>query len=123
LKDAGDGKRVNLLAAPVVGRFWSALDSLAEPVLLHEVSANGEKYAEGVAKSPWGEAVQRAALDAFEVTCPRRAPRQIQAYAAGLSALLRAEWVNAHGEPSAEGGEGPQELKQSKPKRRKGTKK
>jgi hypothetical protein len=32
----------------------------------------------------WGKAVQAAATDAYEQSCPRQTPRQIEAYALGL---------------------------------------
>lgn len=41
-----------------------------------------------LAASPWGRAVHAAALDAYERACPRRTPRQIQAYALGLRHLF-----------------------------------
>ncbi len=37
--------------------------------------------------SDWGRAVRRAARDAYEQSCPRQTPRQIQAYALGLRRL------------------------------------
>jgi len=41
-----------------------------------------------LAASSWGRAVRAAALDAYERTCPRRTPRQIQAYALGQRHLF-----------------------------------
>jgi CRISPR system Cascade subunit CasA len=43
---------------------------------------------EQLAASPWGRAVHEAAIDAYERSCPRRTPRQIQAYALGLRHLF-----------------------------------
>lgn len=40
-----------------------------------------------LAASPWGRAVRAASIDAYEHSCPRRTPRQIQAYALGLRRL------------------------------------
>lgn len=40
-----------------------------------------------LAASAWGAAVHSAALDAYERSCPRQTPRQIQAYALGLRRL------------------------------------
>ncbi len=37
--------------------------------------------------SDWGRAVRAAALDAYEQSCPRQTPRQIQAFALGLRRL------------------------------------
>ncbi len=38
--------------------------------------------------APWGRTVKASAREAYERTCPRRTPRQIQAYAQGLRHLL-----------------------------------
>jgi hypothetical protein len=43
---------------------------------------------EQLATSPWGRAVRAAAVEAYERSCPRRTPRQIQAYALGLRHLF-----------------------------------
>lgn len=43
---------------------------------------------EQLGASPWGCAVRAAALEAYERSCPRRTPRQIQAYALGLRHLF-----------------------------------
>lgn len=40
-----------------------------------------------LAASDWGRAVRAAARDAFEQSCPRQTPRQIQAFALGLRRL------------------------------------
>jgi len=40
-----------------------------------------------LAASTWGQAVRAAALDAYERSCPRQTPRQIQAFALGLRRL------------------------------------
>ena len=37
--------------------------------------------------SDWGQCVRAAAADAYEQTCPRQTPRQIQAFALGLRRL------------------------------------
>jgi CRISPR system Cascade subunit CasA len=42
---------------------------------------------EQLTASAWGQAVRAAALDAYEQTCPRQTPRQIQAFALGLRRL------------------------------------
>jgi len=41
-----------------------------------------------LAASPWSRAVRAAAIEAFERTCPRRTPRQIQAFALGQRHLF-----------------------------------
>ena len=43
---------------------------------------------EQLGDSPWGRAVRAAAIEAYERSCPRRTPRQIQAYALGLRHLF-----------------------------------
>jgi CRISPR system Cascade subunit CasA len=43
---------------------------------------------EQLGESPWGRAVRAAAIEAYERSCPRRTPRQIQAYALGLRHLF-----------------------------------
>lgn len=42
---------------------------------------------ENLPSSRWGESVRNAALDAYERSCPRQTPRQVQAYALGLRRL------------------------------------
>jgi CRISPR system Cascade subunit CasA len=43
-----------------------------------------------LAASPWGRAVRAAAIEAYERVCPRRTPRQIQAFALGQRHLFAA---------------------------------
>jgi CRISPR system Cascade subunit CasA len=42
-----------------------------------------------LATSPWGQAIRAAAIESYERSCPRRTPRQIQAYSLGLGYLLK----------------------------------
>lgn len=69
-------------------RFWHALEqqvgTLLEIVRDDSVLA-GKSFGEG--DDPWTVAVHIAARDAYERTCPRQTPRQLQAYAAGLRSL------------------------------------
>lgn len=46
---------------------------------------------EKLATSRWGHAVRSAAREAYERSCPRRTPRQIQAYALGLRHLFMSD--------------------------------
>lgn len=43
---------------------------------------------EQLAAAPWGRAVRAAAIEAYDRSCSRRTPRQIQAYALGLRHLF-----------------------------------
>jgi CRISPR system Cascade subunit CasA len=73
-------------------RYWTALEQKAEPVLLHAVAVRQEGFdpdnKSWMLESPWGTEVKRAARDAYEFACPHATPRQLRAYAAGLTALF-----------------------------------
>ncbi len=73
--------------------YWTALEQLAESVLLHDVAVRSERYwsndVNWINKSPWGREVCKAAHDAYEFSCPHGTPRQLRAYAAGLAVLRR----------------------------------
>lgn len=92
LADAERGKKMKNQAAM---RYWTALEQMAEPVLLHDVALNPDRYwssrGNWMAKSPWGREVWKAAHDAYEFACPHGTPRQLRAYAAGLAALRSEE--------------------------------
>jgi len=65
--------------------FWTRVEqSLAHLFAVAEKLAPPDQ----LAASPWGKAVHAAARAAYERTCPRRNPRQIQAYALGLRHLF-----------------------------------
>jgi len=89
-QNADRGKKVKNQAAM---RYWTALEQQAEPVLLHDVALNSDKYLSvgdnWMANSPWGREVWKATHDAYELSCPHGTPRQLRAYAAGLVALRR----------------------------------
>lgn len=72
-------------------RYWTALEQVAEPVLLYDVALHSEKYfrnaRDWIEKSPWGGEVKKAAADSYNSACPHSTPRQLRAYAAGLGAL------------------------------------
>jgi len=64
--------------------FWTRVEqSLAHLFAVAEKLTPTDQ----LAASPWGKAVHAAACSAYERTCPRRTPRQIQAYALGLRHL------------------------------------
>ena len=74
-------------------RYWTALEQLAEPVLLHDVAVHSDRYWSNdrnwITKSPWAREVWKAAHDAYEFSCPHGTPRQLRAYANGLAVLRR----------------------------------
>lgn len=113
LADTERGKRLKNQAAI---RYWTALEQAAEPVLLHDVAINSDKYLSNdknwMAKSPWGREVWKAAHDVYEFACPHSTPRQLRAYAAGLAVLRKegrakpaAAGETAEDTDSTEGGE------------------
>jgi CRISPR system Cascade subunit CasA len=69
-------------------RYWTDIEGDV-PRLLEVVSAPGllglERRWRG---TPWGRAIRRAAFAAYEDACPHETPRQIRAWATGLSALV-----------------------------------
>ena len=74
-------------------RFWTTLEQHAEQVLLRDVALNSSKYRPAernwMALSPWGREVWKAAHDAYDFACPHGTPRQLRAYAAGLTELYK----------------------------------
>ena len=64
--------------------FWTRVEQHLSS--LFDVARNTDLVAD-LPNSPWGEAVQKAARAAYEQSCPRQTPRQIQAYALGLRKL------------------------------------
>lgn len=67
--------------------FWSRMDQHAQKLidLVKCVETRTESF--GWGNDPWTLAVQQAALEAYQSTCPRSTPRQLKAYAAGLRNL------------------------------------
>ncbi len=67
--------------------FWNALDQQVDTLL--EIVRHPETRKEdfGMGDDAWTLRVNRAALMAFQDTCPRRSPRQLKAFAAGLRTL------------------------------------
>jgi hypothetical protein len=106
------GKKVKNQAAM---RYWTALEQVAEPVLLYDVALHSEKYfrnaSDWIEKSPWGSELKKAAADSYNSACPHSTPRQLRAYAAGLAQLCpekkgksRHDDADVEGD-SSEGGE------------------
>ena len=76
------------VAAPAYDRarqlFWTRVEQ--HLATLFDLARNTDLVAD-LPNSPWGEKVQDAARAAYEQSCPRQTPRQIQAYALGLRKL------------------------------------
>lgn len=66
-------------------RFWHTLDR--ESPLLLKLAVDPSTLAYTEKGNPWGDLVRAAAREAYEATCPRQTPRQIQAFAEGLKKL------------------------------------
>ncbi len=73
------------VASPAYDRarqhFWTRVEQ--DLTSLFELTRNTDLAAD-LPNSAWGKAVQSAAFAAYEQSCPRQTPRQIQAYALGL---------------------------------------
>jgi len=64
--------------------FWTRVEQeLSELFAFAQNPATDDE----IPGTPWGRAVQAAAREAYERSCPRQTPRQIQAYALGLRTL------------------------------------
>lgn len=90
LKDAvtAFSKELKSESAPVAKaqhRFWHTLDR--ESLMLLELVGKPSPVSYSEKGNPWGDLVRCAARDAYEATCPRQTPRQIQAFAEGLKKL------------------------------------
>ncbi len=69
--------------------YWHSLDQ--QSVKLLDVVQNPDSLDKdkfGPSSDPWSKAVYRSAVAAYDATCPRNTPRQIQAYAIGLAKLF-----------------------------------
>ena len=65
-------------------QFWTRVEQ--HLTSLFDLARNIDLVAD-LPNSPWGKAVQSAVMDAYEQSCPRQTPRQIEAYAHGLRRL------------------------------------
>jgi len=69
--------------------YWNTLDNKSN-ILLELLKGAGTENDPmgnstfGKSADPWTTEVRRAARGAYDATCPRRTPRQLEAYAAGL---------------------------------------
>ncbi len=64
--------------------FWTRVEQHLSA--LFDLARNTD-LATDIPNCPWGKSVQIAAFDAYEQSCPRQTPRQIEAYALGLRKL------------------------------------
>jgi hypothetical protein len=82
------GKAMKSESAPEAkaqNRYWHTLDR--ESSLLLALVGKPLSIAYSEKGNPWGDLVREAAREAYEATCPRQTPRQIQAFAEGLKKL------------------------------------
>lgn len=85
--------------------YWTAIEQKV-PLLLALVDDPSTLRSEGADKdnwagTAWGKALAGAARDAYELACPHETPRQLKAYALGLSVLFRPVETHEH-EPDTE---------------------
>lgn len=86
-------KRGDLVKQKAASHYWTAIEQKV-PLLLALVSDPSPLRPEGSAReqwgaTAWGRALATAAREAYELACPRGTPRQMKAYALGLSALFK----------------------------------
>jgi len=77
--------------------FWTTVEQSLDALF---AAAREKTPPEAFTASPWGRAVRDAARAAYERTCPRRTPRQLQAYATGLRLLHAAPAAKAANSPT-----------------------
>jgi CRISPR system Cascade subunit CasA len=85
--------RGNLVKQKAASHYWTAIEQRV-PALLSVVEDPAQLRPEGEprdnwAVTDWGKALARAAREAYELACPRETPRQLKAYAFGLSVLFK----------------------------------
>jgi CRISPR system Cascade subunit CasA len=73
-------ERIAKHATKSTAHFWTCLEGNSHVLVSSAVTAD---------QAPWGKVLARAARDAYELACPHGTPRQLKAYALGLSALFR----------------------------------
>ncbi len=82
-----------LVKQKAAAHYWTAIEQRV-PLLLALVENPAPLVQAGSAKeqwggTAWGKALAVAAREAYELACPRGTPRQLKAYALGLSALFK----------------------------------
>jgi CRISPR system Cascade subunit CasA len=86
--------------------YWTAVEQklslllglLDDPSPLRPDGAEQDRWG----ATGWGRALAAAAREAYEMACPRETPRQLRAYAAGMSALFAARRGEGDGADSPE---------------------
>ncbi|MBI2929445.1 MAG: type I-E CRISPR-associated protein Cse1/CasA [Verrucomicrobia bacterium] len=89
--ERGEGRKRGLnLKARAALHYWTAAEHLV-PELFRLVASPPpvERARYQFARTAWGKALFRAALDAYEFACPHETPRQLQAYVLGRAELVR----------------------------------
>ena len=86
-------KRGNLVKQKAAAHYWTAIEQKV-PLLLALVNDPSPLRPDDAGRdrwggTEWGRALARAAREAYDLACPRETPRQLKAYALGLSALFR----------------------------------
>ena len=90
-------KRIREIGLKAESDFWTTVEQSLDALF---TAAREKTPPEAFAASPWGRAIRDAALAAYERTCPRRTPRQLQAYATGLRLLHAAPATKAANSPT-----------------------
>ena len=94
------GEKQNLRdwLASAEARFWTSVEQKLSALL--DLPRNKDLVAD-LPNCAWGKAVQAAAFDAYEQSCPRQTPRQIEAYVLGLRKLTFRPKTNPQPTPAA----------------------
>ena len=70
--------------------FWTKLENSGlDLVAMAKAPVQTTDAWRHIAASNWGRAVQFAALDAYDISCPHATPRQMKAYVLGRAVLIR----------------------------------
>jgi hypothetical protein len=80
----GEKQHLRDWLASAQARFWTSVEQ--HLTTLFALARNPDLVAD-LPNSDWGKAVAEAARAAYEQSCPRQTPRQIEAYALGLRKL------------------------------------
>ena len=98
-------KRGNLVKQKATSHYWTAVEQrvyLLLALVEDSLAASPEPAAKvNWAGSPWGKALARAAVGAYDIACPHGTPRQLKAYSLGLAALFKLSETNEE-EPEPE---------------------
>jgi CRISPR system Cascade subunit CasA len=75
------------LRATATKHFWTSVEKLRSLLLVHIETLGTTAEAVGHSRARWRKAVWAAAFDAYRLSCGQDTPRQIRAFALGLSRL------------------------------------